>query len=539
MVKVEEKVLVDLLWSCADLARDKMGIELNNVHNVVLPITILKRILDQREDYINKNFKTLKPYKDGKVDLLSIYNSKSKSLNDIYRTKTPEMFFITYQDIINFSKNKGSEEIKLSIDSNIKIKNSSKLLWEFIQEVSSSFEHRVLHDVLIDSDFLKVYLTNTKKISNVNLINLVDEFNGLHFGDNIKEDIFSLAYMDLIAKFASGSGKKGGEFFTPDKICNLACRLLDVKLPEKGNYTISDMTGGSATFLTTLIKVLKEQDNNILDRLRVLIQELTGSSLLMGEVGLLLGGTKMIETFNANTISEYTENIGQYRKKVDIVVGNPPYGLKNYGYEYALANQYSEPRWDYGVPKKGEGEYAFIQTAIDLMNDKGKAALVLPLGTLFKDSTKEARKRMLQDDIIEGIIVLPGDMFQTTGIPTCIWIFNKNKKKEDKNKVFKVDKTNTAWKEGKYNTIDYDKAIDMFVNRKVEEGYSGYVDIKDIEENEWNLSVQRYIFKDEPEEEIDIVELVDEIKELETEIENQKSELDGVFLQILSLEETK
>ena len=106
---------------------------------------------------------------------------------------------------------------------------------------------------------------------------------------------------------------------------------------------------------------------------------------------------------------------------MDYFVGNPPYGTK-----ILQASDYDrikelkdEPRWSYGMPPRAELEWFFVQSALDMTHDKGKGALVLPLGTLFKSNT---RQKMIEDDIVEGVITLPGEMFQTTGIPICIWV---------------------------------------------------------------------------------------------------------------------
>jgi len=544
MVKETQKDLTQekvekLIWGAADLVRDSFGIENGNLHSVVLPITILKRIMDQREDYIKKNFMSMEEYKSDNLDLLTIYEMEETNISSIFKTKTSELFFITYDDLVNFTNGDGSErEIELSIDKNIKIKTTAKNVIEFLKEVSLDFNHNVLHKVLIDSDFFRGYLEDSKKVTSNNIVELLNHLNEIHFGSNISEDMFSKIYMYIIERFAGDAGKKGGEFFTPDKICDLSVRCMNFQVPEKGTIKIADLTAGSATFIITAGRIFQEQNAKILERFEVYAQELVGSSLLMGEVGLLLAGYENLNVFHANTITEYNQNIGKYRNTMDIVVGNPPYGLKDYGIKYAEANK-SEQRWSYGIPKKGEGEYAFIQTALDMVHNKGAVSLVLPLGTLFKDSTKAAREMMLKEDIVEGIVVLPGNMFQTTGIPTCIWILNKDKRTEDKGKVFMLDTTNSAWKDGKYNTIDYVKTIDMFVNRKEEEGFSGYVDLQDIEDKDFNLSVQRYIFKDEPEEEIDIVSLISEIKDLKVEISKKETEMDSIFNQIIDLQGTK
>lgn len=536
--KVTEEALEKKLWSMADLIRDGFGLENADLHKVALPLIVLKRILDLREDYITNHYQSADLVKSGKITVRQLHMSEKPKANKLHLTKDDSLFFVTWDDILNFKDSNGNDkELSLSIDKNIKIKTSAKNQKEFSKEVCNSFNHKVIKAVLIDSDFFKTFVDDGKKVSNKNLMDLINDISDTYFGDNISEDVFSKAYMYLIAKFAGGAGKSGGEFFTPDEICSLVVKCMDISMPEKGELKIGDITGGSATFIITAARELAKGDVSKLHRIETYMQEKVESSLLMGEVGLLLSGIELLNVYHANTITDYSANIGTARKTLDIVVGNPPYGLKDYGVAFATEHSDKEQRWGYGVPKKGEGEYAFMQTALDMIHDQGKVGLVLPLGTLFKDSTKSIRELMLKDDIVEGVIVLPGNMFQTTGIPTCIWVFNKDKKEADKGKVFMIDTTNHAWKDGKYNTIDYNKVVEQFHGKNDEEGFSGYVDIKDIKENDWNLSVQRYIFKDTPEEVIDIVELVSEIKELKKDISKKEAAMEDVFSQILALEE--
>jgi type I restriction enzyme M protein len=161
-----------------------------------------------------------------------------------------------------------------------------------------------------------------------------------------------------------------------------------------------------------------------------------------------------------------------------------------------------------------------------MTHDEGKVALVLPLGTLFKKNT---RKKMRELGYIEGIIALPDNMFQTTTIPTCIWIFNKNKKAEDKGKIFFVNAANEAWKDGKFNTIDYDKLREFYTSRTIEEGYAGYVDDEILESNADNYTHDKYIFKEVERVEVDIAALNGKSKQLSSQIQEKEDSMDLIF----------
>ena len=255
---------------------------------------------------------------------------------------------------------------------------------------------------------------------------------------------------------------------------------------------------------------------------------------IMKEAISIYERNKNIEEVDIYLSNEYNENtIGQYKNLVDYIVANPPYGLKDYGYDFAINS--GEDRWEYGIPNKGDGDIAFLLTINDLLTSTGKAGVILPLGTLFKDSTSKIRENLLTNDLVEGIVMLPSNMFQTTSIPVCFWILNKNKQEQDRNKVFMVNGFEEYIKVGKFNEFQKERCLHNYLNRIEEEGLSGYVSIQDIEENDWNLSVQRYVFKDEPEEVIDIVELNKDIINLNNDIITKSNDMNFILSQILKL----
>jgi len=158
---------------------------------------------------------------------------------------------------------------------------------------------------------------------------------------------------------------------------------------------------------------------------------------------------------------------------------------------------------------------AFVETFVDMLHEKGKGVIVLPLGTLFKDSTKHIRQKMIEEGLLEGLVLLPDNMFMTTGIPVVLWVINKDKTRENKDKVF---------------------SIETYHARKEIEGFSGYVSFDDIKENDFNISVQRYVFEEEPEIEIDIEKVSNEIDELEKQINEKKVIVKSAIQQIIEIQ---
>lgn len=511
------------------------GGDLNNLEilNVAIPTIFLKRVLDLRQDYIEKELIKVPEYVFGNhVKALKAVNNE---INQVFRViNQDEWFFVTYQDILDYQDNDKEEEIEitLSINENIKLKTTARNRVAFVKELQNNLNHKIIGDIFKNSRYFSLYLED--KLTHDETEILFNKFANYYFGDNVSTDIFSQAYIYLISKFAESAGQKGGEFFTPDPICKAVIACLQPKLKNSGMINVADLTSGSATFLIEFGRYIadKYSKEESTSKIEFFLQEKVAQTLILGEAGLLLAGFQYINAYHGNTLLNYAELIGQHRTKMDYVVGNPPYGTsiledKSYTEIKRLMNEEQEPRWDYGIPPKAELEWFFVSSALDMVHEQGKVGLVLPLGTLFK---KNNRQKMRELGWIEGIIVLPSNMFQTTGIPTCIWIFNKERNQEDKEKgIFFVNAANQAWKEDKFNTIDYDKLIENYTNRIEEKGYSGYVGDDVLESNGDNYTIDKYIYTDEEKDIVDITGLNLKSKELSQKIQDQESDLNIIF----------
>lgn len=542
--KYEIKELESMLWDAANSYHGGGRIGNGELQNIAIPTIFLKRILDLRQDYIEDKEKGLSSKAAFKMskNLITTLKSEYKTINKAFNViNNNEYFFITYQDIINFTHdNTDGEELEIILEiGGIKLKTKAKDRIEFVKEIYNNISHDTVKAIFHESRYFDHYLEDRRKMDIGDVDKLFNKFAGEFFGNNVKTDMFSTAYIFLISKFASGAGASGGEFFTPDAICKAGIACMSPTLNDKGKTRVCDVTSGSATFLIEFGNYLSglTDNNDVNDKTEFYLQEKEGQTLVLGEAGLLLTGFENLKAFHANTLLDYKENIGQFRGMMDYFVGNPPYGVKILQKDdYEKVKTMDEPRWNYGYPPKSELEWFFVQTALDMLNEKGKGMMVLPLGVLFK---KNNRKAMIEEDIIEGIITLPGNMFQTTGIPTCMVFFNKAKADEDKNKIFMINNSNDFTKVDKYNTIDYDKLIKHYTGRIEEEGFSGYIEFDEIKENDFNVSTQRYIFKDEPEEIIDIVKLNDDSIVIGNSVKLKGDILSNIFNNVITLQKSK
>lgn len=516
-------------WHVADTIRDKGNGASSDYKNVALPFITFKRFLDMRAEFKRNEILSSDTHMFNDNNLLLTLPSFMPLHKSFMVSEDKISFYdVEFNDILNFPENNDKERIVYELgegeENRLSVETTAANKIEFMFEVIETFSDEATKGYFQKTEFERI----SKKILPMFCFDeiityLADYSFAKEYAD---EDIFGDAYMDLLGRFAQGEGKKGGEFFTPSNLVENGIKLVKPEYKGDKKVVIGDLTAGACTFMTYAAKALEDDCDSenpkekVNDKVKFITQEKTEASELLGLMNMKLHGYENHTSYHGNTITEYTNLIGkkEHRGSMDYIYANPPYGLKDYGFNYANANASKEDRWQWGVPKKGEGEYAFICTIMDLLNEQGKALIALPLGTLFKDSTQKIRQQFIENDWIEGIINLPAGMFYTTGIPVCYWIINKNKADADKGKVFMVNAEEEFTKEGTINFWNHEKTVEYYNERKVVEGFSEYVDFETLKENDFNLSVTRYVYIEEEMEYIDIKALDEEIDSLYEDI---------------------
>lgn len=358
------------------------------------------------------------------------------------------------------------------------------------------------------------------------LRNLLNDFHPLNLSSSHLEnnDVIGGAYEFLIANFASDSGKKAGEFFTPAEVSTLLAKLTK----SSPGSRIYDPTCGSGSLL---IKAGREVgDNNF----SLYGQEANGSTWALAVMNMYLHGYDSAIIRWGDTLRNPKHKEGDALMLFDTVVANPPFSLDKWGAEDLTNDPYN--RFWRGMPSKSKGDWAFISHMIESLNNTGKAGVVVPHGVLFRGASEgKIRKEMLDEDIIEAVIGLPSNLFFGTGIPAAIIIFNKQKLNKEKVLFIDASKDFISGKNQNILGIQHINHIvevyENFHNSKAKAGvledkFSFVATLEKIKENDYNLNIPRYVDTYEEEPEVDLIETQDHIVELEAKLATVKAEME-------------
>ncbi len=240
------------------------------------------------------------------------------------------------------------------------------------------------------------------------------------------------AYEYLIERFADDAGKKGGEFYTPNKVVEL---IVEILAPKEG-MRICDPTAGSAGMLIECAHHVERNGGNP-KNLALFGQEKNLGTWALSKMNLLLHNLPGARIEKGDTIREPRLLEGGELMLFDRVVANPPFSLDDWGREVAESDGFG--RFRFGVPPKTKGDLAFVQHMIATTNKSGMVGVVMPHGVLFRGAGEgEIRKGMLQDDLVEAVIGLPPNLFYGTGIPAAVLVLNRAKKADRRGKVFSL-----------------------------------------------------------------------------------------------------
>ena len=370
-------------------------------------------------------------------------------------------------------------------------------------------ENPRLEGVFADVDF-----ANQERFPNQMLEELMLHFEKYKLtNENVSPSILGDAYEYLIAQFADDAGKKGGEFYTPKPVVRL---MVEVLQPQEGE-TVYDPACGAGGMLIACWQYMKEHGINP-DSLSLFGQEKNLNTWAICKMALFLYDIDNANIERGDTLTDpqilADDNTLQ---DFDIVLANPPFSLKNWGKKLWKAG---DPfgRETYGMPPKNYGDFAFIQHMIASVSPRGRMAVVVPHGVLFRSRSEgRIRKKILQNDLVEAVVGLGKNLFYGTGIPAAILFINKDKPAERREKVLIVNGEKEFEEGSNQNHLrdeHVEKLADAVHRYEDQELFSRVVDLEEIEENDYNLNLSRYVQTDPPPPPIDVDTEVEKLREL-------------------------
>jgi len=339
----------------------------------------------------------------------------------------------------------------------------------------------------------------------------------------VDDDVIGNTYIYLIERFASDSGKKAGEFFTPPKVSELVARLA---APRPGDRICDPACGSGGLLIQAAREVARNADDAQGKRNFALFgQESNGSTWALCRMNMFLHSfdsarIEWCDTLNSPLLVEKDRLM-----KFNCVVANPPFSLDKWGAENAEKDPYN--RFWRGVPPRSKGDWAFISHMVEVALEKeGRVAVVVPHGVLFRGAAEgRIRRKMIEENLLDAVIGLPGNLFPTTNIPVAILVFDRSREKggareKCKNVLF-IDASREFVSGKNQNTLSdahIDRIIATYTARVEEDKYAHVADFAEIKENDFNLNIPRYVDTFEEEEEIDIDAVQAEIDALEKEL---------------------
>jgi len=496
--KYTQEDLNKILWEAADSSRTQ--VDAGIYKDYVLSMLFFKYLSDlskKKYDEYNERFGDDKKRIEEKMKLDRFYLPPKSSFDYIYS--------ILEQDNIG-------EEINKTLG-RIEDTNKEKL------------------DGVFSVDFNSESTLGKLAERNKMLRHLIHDFAKIDLSD-VNDDIIGNSYMYMIERFGADAGKKAGEFFTVRNVAKLVAKLAE---PKPGDR-ISDPCMGSGGLLLLAGEEVEIQGSN---NYALYGQESTGSTFQLARMNMFLHSKDSARLEWGDTLNNPLLVENDQLMHFDTQVCNPPFSLKKWGAEHADADKYK--RFWRGIPPKDKGDFAFITHMVETAKPKtGRIAVIVPHGVLFRGGAEgKIREQLIKENIIDAVIGLPSGLFQTTGIPVAILVIDRSREKgganEKKKDIFFIE-ASKEFKANKAQNIlaeeNIEKIYSTYKKRKDLDKFARVVKFKELEENDFNLNITRYVDTFVEEEPVDIKANLKELEILEPELKRLEKQMDNYLKQL-------
>lgn len=511
------KDLISVLWSGADILRSKM--DANEYKDYLLGIVFYK--------YLSDSF-LIKVY-----DM--ICDDKPESLKEALEAYKEELKGEYAEDLVKEMRDECHYVIEpeLTYTYFADAARNNAFNREQLQKAFNNIEQSdpIFADLFTDIDLYSNRLgTGDQKQSDTvaNLIKEIDKADLL----NSDAEILGNAYEYLIGQFASETGKKAGEFYTPQAVSKILTRIAIAGQEEKRGLSVYDPCMGSGSLLLNA-KKYSEQPQYI----KYYGQELNTSTYNLARMNMFLHGivAENQKLRNGDTLDEDWPT--DEETDFNMVLMNPPYSAK---WSAAAGFLQDERFSEYGVlAPKSKADYAFLLHGLYHLKNNGTMAIVLPHGVLFRGAAEgKIREKLLRAGNIYAVIGLPANLFYNTSIPTCIIVLKKHRDGRDVLFIDASKKFNKGKKQNEMLDEHIDEVMNLYTKRETVEKEAFLSSFEDIEKNDFNLNIPRYVDTFEEEEPIDLNMLLTDMKKTDEEIEKVEGEFLSLMKQLTSTDET-
>ncbi|GGW48742.1 type I restriction-modification system subunit M [Arenibacter certesii] len=393
----------------------------------------------------------------------------------------------------------------------------AKVLTHIEQSTMGSESEEDFGNLFEDLDLTSSKLGKSENDKNELIVKVLTHLDEVDFDlENTESDVLGDAYEYLIGQFASGAGKKAGEFYTPQQVSNVLAQLVTVGKEQLRN--VYDPTCGSGSLLLRVAKEVKSVGAYYGQEMNPTTYNLCRMNMIMHDVHY-----KRFDIKNEDTL----ERPQHLDLRFEAIVANPPFSAKWSASPLFM----SDDRFSaYGkLAPSSKADFAFVQHMVHQLDDNGTMAVVLPHGVLFRGAAEgHIRKYLIKDrNYLDAVIGLPANIFYGTSIPTCILVLKKNRSLSGaEGNVLFIDASQHFEKVKTQNMLreeDINKIIDTYRERTVEDKYSYVASLKEIKENDYNLNIPRYVDTFEEEDPVDLTAVAAELKALNKEIADTDS----------------
>jgi type I restriction enzyme M protein len=504
MSEDQKKQLEQQLWNIANTLRGKMNAD--EFRDYILGFIFYKYLAEKMEIYANTILKA------DKIKYREIKESSKQGKEYIEAIKEESLeklgYFLKPSELFSEVAKRGNSDVEGT--DNFILEDLQKILNNIQLSTMGTESEEDFDHLFEDMDLNSTKLGKTPDARNEIISKVLSHLDKIDFKlEQTELDVLGDAYEYLIGQFASGAGKKAGEFYTPQEVSKVLAKIVTTgKSKLKSVY---DPTCGSGSLLLRVAREVKEVSN-------FYGQEMNRTTYNLARMNMILHGVHY-RKFNIKQ-EDTLEHPQHLEHQFEAIVANPPFSAQwSANPLFTSDDRFSQ----YGKLAPGsKADYAFVQHMIHHLAENGTMAIVLPHGALFRSGAEQhIRKYLIEDrNYLDAVIGLPANIFYGTGIPTCILVFKKCREHPedvmfvDASQYFEKAKNQSVLRES-----DIKKIIDTYRNRISEEKYSRKVLLKEIAENDYNINITKYVDTFEAEETVDINSISKKLKTLNKEIE--------------------